>query len=147
MKRVEASNYNEFGLEKQIKIYFDLLNQNFSDDFNSYKNPKILNTYHIEKQHKLTFNWVIAKVEVERIGNKTERWLIIREYGCRGSYGFVVLGTYDGNDLTIMSIDLNQGGYEVRTNDLLGYEMTNLKLCQDYVLLLSSIKDNKINAY
>ena len=88
-----------------------------------------------------------CKVKVERCSWEFELYLAIREYGCRGSYGFVVLESSDGKDMTIMEIDSEGGYYKVSTNELLGYQMTNLSLCEDYVLLLRSIKDNKIYAY
>lgn len=146
-KKVKGTLFDSFGLEGKLDIYFNLQNQNFSDEFNSYKNWKVEGTYYIDDSHKLHFGWTICKVKVERCKMKMERWLMFREYGCRGSYGFVVLDTYDGDNMNIMQIDCEGGYYKVNTNELLGYEMTNLKLCEDYYRLLSSIKNGKINKY
>lgn len=145
-QRIDGKRDDSFTLDGKVDIYFKLMNQNFKNDFNRFKNWEARKSYHIEDSRKLHFSWYITRVEVERCGRKEERWLMFRDYGCRGSYGFAALDTTDGNYLNIMEIDF-YNGYEVSTNTVLGYEMTTLNLCEDYALLLRSIKDNKIYAY
>ena len=40
-KKVKGTLFDSFGLEGKVGIYFNLQNQNFSDEFNSYKNLKV----------------------------------------------------------------------------------------------------------
>ena len=119
---------------REVETYYKLVNEKeFEDDFNRFKNIKVLEI----EEKPLKFSWIICKVKVERCGRSWVEYLCIRSYGARGSWGNEVVRSVDGYGYNIYCIDYDK---EIRS---FGYNSGNLDLLKDYCKLLKIIKEKE----
>ena len=118
-------------MKKDVELYYNLINkEKFQDEYNKYKNIKVLEI----EEKPLSFIWTLCKVEVERCGRNLVEYLSIRDYGARGSFGFEVMKSLDGYSYSVCDIDYDR---EIRT---FGYNSGNVDLLKDYCKLLKIVK-------
>lgn len=145
---IKGSTLDYIDLNNKIKIYYGLVNEGFSDNFNRYKKIKVIENIPLPFTH--TYRWDVVKVQVERCNMRFTEYLILRNW-CGDTYGFDFLnGCDDLTNITFGEIKFKfkrEGddtcGYILETNECLKYNMTRWEIVEDVYNILKYLRERK----